>query len=123
MKAVKLVVGILGFVAAALIVLETFALDTVNGVASGFLSGLGTKTGIALGAAFLVGGVLGIVFLKNKLFGIISGVIYLLGAAVGFYKMIEYKDALIWAIAAAVFGIVYLLGSIFRKKEKVPARK
>ena len=132
MKAVKVIVGILGILATAVVIMEIFALDTITGLISGiFTSGLGLKTGLTLAGAFLVGSLLGILFLKNKLIGVISGIVFLGGAAVGFYKSRlvtdgAYADAFIWAIGLAAFGVIYILASLVQRagtRRPAPALK
>ena len=121
MKAVKVIVGILGIVASAVIIMEVFAFDTLSGLISGiFNAPIGLKTGLVIGGAALVGSLLGMIFLKNKAVGVISGIIFLGGAAVGYYKsrlVTEkiYEDAFIWAITLAAFGVIYVIASLIQK--------
>jgi hypothetical protein len=132
MKAVKVIVGILGIVATAVIIMEIFAFDTLSGLISGiFTAQIGLKTGLVIAGASLVGSLLGMIFLKNKLIGVISGIIFIGGAAVGYYKSRIvtdriYEDAFIWAIALAAFGVIYILASIIQKaqtRKATPAMK
>ena len=116
MKTVKIIIGILSILIAAVAALQTYALSVITNVAGDLIGGLGTMTGTVTAAIFLIGGLLGIITCDNKISGIITGIIFLGGAVVGFYKMSEYGDLIIWAIAAAVFFVVFLLGSVLTKQ-------
>ncbi len=123
MKVVKIIIGILSILISAVTALQTYALSVITNVAGDLLGGLGMMTGTAMAAVFLVGGLLGIILCDNKIGGIIAGVVYLAGAVVGFIKMNEYSDLLIWAVVSAVFCVVFALGSVFMKREAETAVK
>ncbi len=116
MQTVKIIIGILSILIAAVAALQTYALGVITNVAGDLLGGLGLMTGTVTAAIFLIGGLLGIITCDNKIGGIVTGIIFLGGSVVGFYKMGDYRDLIVWAIAAAVFFVVFLLGSFLTKQ-------
>ena len=117
MKVVKIIIGILSILISAVTALQTYALSVITSVAEDLLHSLGMTTGTVTMAIFLIGGLVGIILCDNKIGSIVAGVIYLAGAVIGFFKMGEYSDMLVWAIASAVFCVVFVLDVIFVKEK------
>ncbi len=121
MKTVKCIIGILSILISAVIALQTYALGLVTRMAGDLLGGLGIMTGTFMSAVFLIGGLIGFIACDVKTGGIIAGIIFLVGAAIGFYKMSQYVDLIVWAITAAVWCAAFLLSSVFMKQEPITA--
>ena len=98
MKAVKIIIGVLSILISAVTALQTYSLTLITSVAGELLQGLGLMTGTVMSAIFLIGGLIGIIACDNKTGGIISGIVYLAGVVVGFYKMRDYRDLIVWAV-------------------------
>ena len=120
MKVVKIIIGVVSVLIAAVTALQTYALAVITNVAGDVLGSLGPRTGSVTMAAFLVGGLIAIIMCDSKLGSFTAGTVYLAEAVIGFYKMGEYGDMLIWAVVSAVFVIVFALDSIFTKQPVKP---
>ncbi|MCL2248146.1 MAG: hypothetical protein FWC13_02635 [Oscillospiraceae bacterium] len=73
-------------------------------------SGVG---GAALATAVLIGAIVGFKTRKGKKQGgIVAGVIYMVGALVGLLSTGVFGDLNMWAVVAALFGVLFIAGSV-----------
>lgn len=106
----RLVISILSFVIALYmftqirLVAVVNALDANSSDASG---GAGTILAIMMIAA----GITGIVGRNKSLPAFVAGIVYIVGAIIGFIGLGTYGDLVVWSALALIFGLFFVLAS------------
>jgi len=118
MKTTKLVLGIISIVLFAIIALQSCAAGVGNALAeNGEVSG---SAGFLLAVCMLIAGIVGIATRNSKGRGgaFTAGGFYLAGAIIGAANVGSYADLMIWSVLSAIFGIVFIVGTILSKKKE-----
>lgn len=111
MRVLRLVIGIASVIAFFIIFVKSCG-QAPDPNAAQEVSGIG---GFIMAALIFAAGAVGGTTRKNKITAIIAGIIYLVAAAIGFFKIGMVEDMTAWAIASAVAGVFFLVGGIFMK--------
>ena len=119
MKTAKLVIGIISMVLFTIIVLQSCAIGIVNVLNSNTNDSSGSA-GMFLAFLMLIGGIVGVATRTSKGGGMTSGVLYIIGALVGFTNLGTFGDLVVWAGISLIFGVVFILCSANMKREAVP---
>lgn len=123
MKTVKLTVGIISLTISLVVVLQSCAVGVANVLSES--DEFGGMAGGLLAICLIVSGILAIVG-RNSNGGtvIVAGVINLFGGIIACMAAGDYLDLNIWGGLAVIFGIIYLVPTIIRRrKEKQKQRK
>lgn len=117
MKTTKLALGVISIVLFLIISLQSCAAGLGNALSeNGEVSG---SAGFLLAICMLVAGIVGIATRnKGKGGAFTAGGFYLVGAILAAANVGNYSDLGIWAFISAVFGIVFILGTILGKKKE-----
>lgn len=118
MKSLKLIISILAILIALFMFFQTFAVGIVNALDKNTADTSG-GAGQLLAIVYLVCGISGIVVRGSRAGSIIVGIIYFLGAFVGFANRGTYGDLVVWAAIAAIFGLIFLISFDALDAEKV----
>lgn len=120
MKTVKLVIGIMSILVFGIGMLLSLVNGLINdeiGITAETIS-RGMIVVLAASAAFSIAGIIGIMIRHSKGGGIIAGIFYLIAALIGFVSLETYSglviwavDLVVWAVVAAILGIVFIIGS------------
>jgi hypothetical protein len=108
MKTAKLVIGIISIVLAFVTGFQACAAGVGDALEG---SGTGGAAGIIMTLCLIIAGIVGICTRESRGGGIAAGVIYLIGALVGFTMHGIFTDLMIWSALALVFGIIFIAGS------------
>ena len=122
MKTAKLVIGIISIVLFVVIMFQSCATGVVN-VISNETSDTSGGAGVLLALAMLIAGIIGIAARSSKGGGITAGVFYIVAALVGFANLGTFGDLAVWSVLALIFGAVFVLGSLFSKKQPATSQK
>ncbi|MDR1699719.1 MAG: hypothetical protein LBR68_00825 [Lachnoclostridium sp.] len=114
MKTAKLVLGIISMVLFIVITMQSCAVGIVNTVeGTGEVSG---TAGMMLAICMLVAGIVGVATRnKGKGGSFTAGGFYLVGAIIAAANAGTYGDLTVWTVISAIFGIVFILGTILAK--------
>lgn len=117
MKTTKLVLGIVSIVLFVLVLMQSCAAGLGNSLSgNGEVSG---TAGLMLAFCMLIAGIVGICTRNSgKAGGIVAGCFYLVGGLIGIANYGSYADLQIWSILCFIFGAVFIVGSL--KKKKTP---
>ena len=106
----RLVICILSFVIALYMFNEIRLVAVVNalgGNSSDFSGGAGTILAILM----IVAGITGIVGRNKSLPAFVAGIVYIVGAIIGFIGLGTYGDLVVWSALALIFGLFFVLAS------------
>ena len=120
MKIFKLVIGIISIlvfgIGISLSLVNSFISDDIRINAETISAD--SAVVLAFSAVFLIAGFIGIATRKSKGCSTTAGVFYLIAALIGFVSLGKYSglkiwavDLVIWAVIAAILGIVFIIGS------------
>lgn len=119
MKTTKLILGIISIVVFIVIMFQSCAAGLYTSF-NGDTADTSSGGGIVLSFLILIGGIVGIATKNSKGGGIVAGIFYLFAGVMGFANAGVFSDLEIWSWMAVIFGVVFLLGSIFMKKPAKP---
>ena len=119
MKTAKLIIGIISIVLFMIITFQSCATGVVNALESNN-EDISGSAGLLLAIAMLIAGIIGVAARKSKGGSITAGAFYILGAIIGFANLGTFGDLIVWSVLALIFGLVFILGTLFIK-EKVAA--
>lgn len=115
MKTSRLVIGIVSIVLFLLVGMQSCAAGMGNALQdNGEVSG---TAGLLLAICMLVAGIVGIATRKGGKGPIVAGCFYLVGGLLGFANAGSYSDLKIWSALCFIFAVVFILGSLIKKKE------
>jgi len=114
MKTIKLIIGIISIVLSVVILLQSCAVSVGDAMLEN--GETGGSAGIIMAVILLISGIIAIATRSGKGGGIVAGVFYLLGGLLGKVNVGTYTDLGIWSWMCIIFGIVFILGSIFFMK-------
>ncbi|MCL2628035.1 MAG: hypothetical protein FWD44_04965 [Oscillospiraceae bacterium] len=141
-KRAKLIFGIVSIAIFCIIILQSYAVDLAN-LFSGNINDVRELPVLLLGFLLLIGGIIGITTRRGKNGGIAAGIIYLLGAVIGFSNLnlviftdptayaiffelgiftdlfIRYIYAFLWSVLALVFCITFIGLSVETIKSRI----
>lgn len=106
----RLVICILSFVIALYMFNQIRLVAVVNalgGNSSDFSGGAGTILAILM----IVAGITGIVGRNKSLPAFVAGIVYIVGAIIGFIGLGTYGDLVVWSALALIFGLFFVLAS------------
>ena len=109
MKTSRLVIGIVSIV--------LFLLVGMQSCAAGMGNALQDNGEVSGTAGMLVAGIVGIATRKGGKGPIVAGCFYLVGGLLGFANAGSYSDLKIWSVLCFIFAVVFILGSLIKKKE------
>lgn len=116
MKTTKLIIGIISIVLFLVVIFQSCAAGIGNALeGNGETSG---GSGVFLAICMLIAGIVGIATRTKTAGGIVSGVFYAIGGIIGISNYGSYSDLAVWSVLCFIFAVVFILGSIFTKKEK-----
>ncbi|MBQ3513162.1 MAG: hypothetical protein IJA32_05100 [Lachnospiraceae bacterium] len=116
MKTTKLVIGIISIVLFFLISFQSCAVGVGNSLAeNGEVSG---TAGVMLAFCMLIAGIVGIATRKGIGGGFVSGGFYFFGGLMGIANYGSYSDLKIWSVLSFIFAAIFIVGTIFTKKNK-----
>lgn len=115
MKTTKLVIGILSIVLSVFVLFQGCTANVADTLMESDTP-VGVL-GIFLAIILLVAGIVAIATRNNKAGGIVAGVFYLLGSLIGWAGSgTYYEDLPVWGFICAIFGYIFIFGSIFFMK-------
>lgn len=115
MKGARTALSIIGMVLFVVISFQSCIVgigDTI--LENGETGGAG---GIVLSFLMLFASIVGVCVRKSKTGSFVAGVIYLLSALAGYVTTGSFSDLKIWATFSLIFGLVFILTSIFQKQK------
>jgi hypothetical protein len=119
-KTTKLIIGIVSIALFMILIFQSCAAGVANAMNSNVTDSSGGG-GVFLAFAMLIAGVVGIATRKSRGGGITAGALYIIGAIIGFANLGTYGDLVVWSVVSAVFGVVFLIGSILMPKSQKTA--
>lgn len=117
MKTAKLVIGIVTFVLVLLIMMQSCAAGLNNAMAEN--GEVGGTAGLMLAILGIVAGIIGIATRSSEGKGpFVAAGFYLVAAAIGAVFAGGYSDLYIRSALFAIFGLVFIFGTIKERKNK-----
>lgn len=114
MKTTKTIIGIISILLFFIITLQSCAAGIGNALEGN--EEVSGSAGLFLAFLMLTAGIIGIATRSSRGGGITAGIFYLLGGLIGIANYGSYGDLQIWSIMCLLFGTIFILGSVFKKK-------
>ena len=108
MKSLKLIISILAILIALFMFFQTFAVGIVNALDKNTTDTSGSA-GQLLAIVYLICGISGIVVRGSRAGSIRVGIIYFIGAFLGYANRGTYGDLIVWTVIAFIFGLIFLI--------------
>lgn len=110
MKTVRIVIGVFSFILFIIIAFQSCAAGMVIALSEN-TKDMSGAAGFWLAVFMLAGGIVGIATNNSKSGGVTAGVLYAVGAVLGFASRGIFGDLVVWSIIAAIFGLTLIIGS------------
>ena len=115
MKTTKTIIGIISMVLFVFITIQSCATGLSNALDDNLTDTSGAA-GFFLALLMLIAGIVGVSTKNSKGGGITAGVFYLVAALIGFINLGTFGDLVIWSVLSLCFGLVFIIGSVVKKK-------
>jgi uncharacterized membrane protein len=115
MKTGKVISNVFSIIFFFIIIFQSCAAGVVN-VIDGNETDSSGAAGVLLAVFMLVAAITGLITRKNEKSAISVGILYIIGALIGYASLGTFGDLVIWSSLSLIFSIVYFMSFILYKR-------